>query len=65
MSASIGLEPHAHLNHLRHKSKHPIPINLNADDMNNILAPGNMASLNESGDSDAHLSHPDHPDNID
>nr|AAU50567.1 fruitless male-specific zinc-finger C isoform [Anopheles gambiae] len=43
----------------------PIPINMNADDMNNILAPGNMGSLNESGDSDAHLSHPDHPDNID
>ncbi|KFB37973.1 fruitless male-specific zinc-finger C isoform [Anopheles sinensis] len=43
----------------------PIPINLNTEEMSNILNPGNMASLNESGDSEAHLSHPDHPDNID
>ncbi|XP_050090585.1 sex determination protein fruitless [Anopheles aquasalis] len=53
------------VSHVLYKPKYPMPMNLNADEMNSMLVSGSMASLSESGDGDAHLSHPDHPDNID
>ncbi|XP_058443233.1 sex determination protein fruitless isoform X8 [Malaya genurostris] len=56
---------HPHLNHIRYKSKHPMPMNLNPEEMSNMLAQGNLPPLSESGDGESHLSHPDHPDNID
>ncbi|XP_021702140.1 protein tramtrack, alpha isoform isoform X3 [Aedes aegypti] len=56
---------HSHLNNIRYKSKHPIPMNLNPEEMSNMLSQGNMPPLNDSGDNEGSLSHPDHPDNID
>ncbi|XP_055615627.1 protein bric-a-brac 2 isoform X9 [Toxorhynchites rutilus septentrionalis] len=56
---------HPHLNHIRYKSKHPMPMNLNSEDMSNMLTPSNMPPMSDSGDNESHLSHPDHPDNID
>nr|AGC11801.1 FRU non-sex-specific P2 isoform [Aedes aegypti] len=43
----------------------PIPMNLNPEEMSNMLSQGNMPPLNDSGDNEGSLSHPDHPDNID
>lgn len=41
-----------------------MPMNLNSEDMGSML-PSNMPPLSDSGDNEGHLSHPDHPDNID
>ncbi|XP_065077110.1 sex determination protein fruitless-like isoform X8 [Ochlerotatus camptorhynchus] len=43
----------------------PMQMNLNPEEMSSMLSSGNMPPMNESGDNDGSLSHPDHPDNID
>lgn len=42
-----------------------MPMNLNPEEMSNMLSQGNMPPLNDGGDNEGSLSHPDHPDNID